>query len=219
MRIIGDVKGRAAVIVDDIIDTAGTMCKAAEAVMAAGAERVLACAAHGVLSGAAVERISKSVMDKVVITDTISPRPDVLAEKRIKVVSVAELIAASDSPYPSAKSRSVLCSSERKFRSSGSDGENRDSGQQTGFQRATRRDCVRAGQLPGIVYGAGGGDVAVAVELRQFERSGSGAVGLAHRAIRVRRREPQRRHGDHSRSAGESAERPRDSRRLSCAST
>jgi len=93
MRIIGDVKGRAAVIVDDIIDTAGTMCKAAEAVMAAGAERVLACAAHGVLSGAAVERISKSVMDKVVITDTISPRPDVLAEKRIKVVTVAELIA------------------------------------------------------------------------------------------------------------------------------
>jgi ribose-phosphate pyrophosphokinase len=93
MRIIGDVKGRAAVIVDDIIDTAGTMCKAAEAVMAAGAERVLACAAHGVLSGAAVERISKSVMDQVVITDTISPRPDVLAESRIKVVSVAGLIA------------------------------------------------------------------------------------------------------------------------------
>jgi ribose-phosphate pyrophosphokinase len=93
MRIIGDVKGRAAVIVDDIIDTAGTMCKAAEAVMAAGAERVLACAAHGVLSGAAVERIGKSVMDEVVITDTISPRPDVLSEKRIKVVTVAGLIA------------------------------------------------------------------------------------------------------------------------------
>jgi ribose-phosphate pyrophosphokinase len=93
MRIIGDVKGRAAVIVDDMIDTAGTMCKAAEAVMAAGAKRVLACAAHGVLSGAAVERIGNSVMDKVVITDTITPRPDVLAETRIKVVSVAGLIA------------------------------------------------------------------------------------------------------------------------------
>ncbi len=93
MRIIGDVKGRAAVIVDDIIDTAGTMCKAAEAVMAAGAERVLACAAHGVLSGAAVERIGKSVIDKLFITDTIAPRPDVLGEGKIRVVTVAELIA------------------------------------------------------------------------------------------------------------------------------
>jgi ribose-phosphate pyrophosphokinase len=93
MRIIGDVKGRAAVIVDDIIDTAGTMCKAAEAVMAAGAQRVLACAAHGVLSGAAVERIGKSVIDKLFITDTIAPRPDVLGEEKIRVVTVADLIA------------------------------------------------------------------------------------------------------------------------------
>lgn len=93
MRIIGDVKGRAAVIVDDIIDTAGTICKAAEAVMAAGAQRVLACAAHGVLSGAAVERIGKSVIDKLFITDTIAPRPDVLGEEKIRVVTVAGLIA------------------------------------------------------------------------------------------------------------------------------
>ena len=93
MRIIGDVKGRAAVIVDDIIDTAGTMCKAAEAVMAAGALRVLACAAHGVLSGAAVERINKSVIDKLFITDTIAPRSDVLGEKKIRVVTVADFMA------------------------------------------------------------------------------------------------------------------------------
>ena len=95
MRIIGDVKGRAAVIVDDIIDTAGTMCKAAEAVMAAGALRVLACAAHGVLSGAAVERVGNSVIDKLFITDTIAPRPDVLGEEKIRVVTVAELIATA----------------------------------------------------------------------------------------------------------------------------
>jgi ribose-phosphate pyrophosphokinase len=93
MRIIGDVTGRVAVIVDDIIDTAGTMCKAAEAVMEAGASRVLACSAHGVLSGPAMERISESALDVLFITDTIAPRPDVLAEKRIKVVTVAGLIA------------------------------------------------------------------------------------------------------------------------------
>ena len=93
MRIIGDVAGRVAVIVDDMIDTAGTMCKAADAVMEAGASRVLACSAHGVLSGPAMERIAESALDVLFITDTIAPRADVLAERRIKVVTVAGLIA------------------------------------------------------------------------------------------------------------------------------
>ncbi len=93
MRIIGDVAGRVAVIVDDMIDTAGTMCKAADAVMEAGASRVLACSAHGVLSGPAMERIAESALDVLFITDTIAPRDNVLAEKRIKVVTVAGLIA------------------------------------------------------------------------------------------------------------------------------
>ena len=93
MRIIGDVAGTAAIIVDDIIDTAGTMCAASQAVMEAGASRVLACSAHGVLSGPAMERLSSSALEKLFITDTITPREDVLAEERIEVVSVAGLIA------------------------------------------------------------------------------------------------------------------------------
>jgi len=93
MRIIGDVTGCAAVIVDDIVDTAGTLCRAAEAVMEAGASRVLACISHGVLSGDAMSKIAASKLDSLVITDTIPPTEATLAEDRIRVVSVAGLIA------------------------------------------------------------------------------------------------------------------------------
>lgn len=93
MRIIGEVRGCAAVIVDDMVDTAGTLCRAADAVMEAGARRVLATCAHGVLSGPAVERIRGSALDRLIITDSIAPRPEVLAEDKIRVVSVAELMA------------------------------------------------------------------------------------------------------------------------------
>jgi len=93
MRIIGDVAGCAAVLVDDMIDTAGTVCKAAEAVMEAGASQVLACCTHGVLSGPALERIHESVLDVVITTDTIAPSPAMIAESKIHTVSVADLIA------------------------------------------------------------------------------------------------------------------------------
>jgi len=93
MRIIGDVAGCAAVLVDDMIDTAGTVCKAAEAVMEAGASQVLACCTHGVLSGPALERIHESALDVVITTDTITPSPAVIAESKIHTVSVADLIA------------------------------------------------------------------------------------------------------------------------------
>ncbi len=93
MRIIGDVSGCAAVLVDDMIDTAGTICQAARAIIEAGAARVMACAAHGVLSGPAVERIKASSLDRVIITDTIAPRPDVAELDKIRVVPVAGLIA------------------------------------------------------------------------------------------------------------------------------
>jgi len=93
MRIIGDVSGCAAVIVDDLIDTAGTMGRAAQAVMEAGAVRVMAAATHGVLSGPAMERLASSALDTLIITDTIAPRPEVLSEPRIQVVSVAALMA------------------------------------------------------------------------------------------------------------------------------
>ncbi len=93
MRLIGDVEGSVAVIVDDMIDTAGTVCKAADAIKEAGAVGVLACCTHGVLSGTAVERIASSSLEQLVTTDTIAATESVLACDRIRVVSVAGLIA------------------------------------------------------------------------------------------------------------------------------
>lgn len=93
MTVIGDVTGRKCVIVDDICDTAGTLCKAAETLMEAGATEVHAYTTHGVLSGPAVERISKSVMKNLVITDTICPTEEVRACDRIRVVPTAPIFA------------------------------------------------------------------------------------------------------------------------------
>src|SRR5437762_7997019 len=73
MNVIGDVEGRTCIIQDDIIDTAGTITKAATALQSNGAQRVLACAVHGVLSGPASERIEKSPIDKLIVTNTIPP--------------------------------------------------------------------------------------------------------------------------------------------------
>ncbi len=93
MHIIGDVKGRDCIIVDDLIDTAGTLCNAARAVKNAGARSVVACAAHGVLSGPAVQRIMDSPLDEVVVTDSIGHGPETLKCPRIKVLSTAKLLA------------------------------------------------------------------------------------------------------------------------------
>ncbi|MEM9763436.1 MAG: ribose-phosphate pyrophosphokinase [Pseudomonadota bacterium] len=93
MTVIGDVKGKRCVIVDDICDTAGTLCKAAELLKDEGATEVHAYITHGVLSGPAVDRVSKSVMERLVVTDTIQPRDDVKAAPNIRVVSVAPLFA------------------------------------------------------------------------------------------------------------------------------
>ena len=92
MDIIGDVKGKTAVLVDDIIDTAGTMCKAAEALKERGATEVYACATHGVLSGPAIDRIKESVLKELIITDTI-PLPDEKKIDKIEVLSIAPLFA------------------------------------------------------------------------------------------------------------------------------
>ena len=91
-HVIGDVDGRTALIVDDIVDTAGTLAKVAEAIKAAGAREVLASSSHAVLSGNAVERLARSPLSKLIVTDSI-PVP---AEKRIDkivVLSIAELMA------------------------------------------------------------------------------------------------------------------------------
>jgi ribose-phosphate pyrophosphokinase len=91
MHIIGEVKDRTCIILDDMIDTAGTLCNAAQALADAGARQVLAAATHGVLSGPAVERIQKSVLTEVVITDTIPLRTDTDTSK-LKVLTVAPLL-------------------------------------------------------------------------------------------------------------------------------
>jgi ribose-phosphate pyrophosphokinase len=92
MNVIGDVAGRTCILQDDIIDTAGTIQKAAVALKDAGAERVLACAVHGVLSGPAIERIEKSPLDHLIITNTVPLRGDAQHCRKIEVLSVARLL-------------------------------------------------------------------------------------------------------------------------------
>ena len=93
MNIIGEVEGRTCVIMDDIVDTAGTLCKAAAALKKHGAKRVLSYCTHAVLSGAAVSRINDSELDELVVTDTIPLRDDAKACPRIRQISVASLLA------------------------------------------------------------------------------------------------------------------------------
>jgi len=93
MNIIGDVKGRTCVIMDDIVDTAGTLVKAADALKGEGATRVLAYCTHAVLSGSAVQKIEESAIDELVVTDSIPLRKDGQACKKIRVLSVAGLLA------------------------------------------------------------------------------------------------------------------------------
>ncbi|MGZ9811210.1 ribose-phosphate pyrophosphokinase [Pseudoroseicyclus sp. H15] len=93
MTVIGDVSGKSCIIVDDICDTAGTLCKAAEVLMEGGASEVHAYISHGVLSGPAVERIEKSVMKSLVITDSIAPTEAVAACPNIRIVPTAPMFA------------------------------------------------------------------------------------------------------------------------------
>jgi len=93
MHIIGDVRGRTCVIMDDLVDTANTLCEAAAALKEHGAQRVVAYCTHGVLSGSAVERVSRSALDELVVTDTIPLRPEARQCERIRVLPSAELMA------------------------------------------------------------------------------------------------------------------------------
>ena len=95
MNIIGDVSGQDCILVDDIVDSAGTLCNAAEALMNAGAKSVQAYVTHGVLSGDAVKRVAKSPLESLVITDSIAATPEVQATKNIRILSVAELVGES----------------------------------------------------------------------------------------------------------------------------
>ncbi len=93
MKVIGDVEGQICIIVDDICDTAGTLCKAAEVLMEHGASEVHSYITHGVLSGPAVERIENSVMKHLVITDSIQATQPVLDARKIRIVPVAPLFS------------------------------------------------------------------------------------------------------------------------------
>ncbi len=108
MNIIGDVRGRKCIMLDDLIDTAGTLVKGADALFAAGAQSVSACATHAVLSGPAIERIEASRLSELVITNSIPLRPEAAACSRIKVMSVAPLLARAIQSIHGETSISVL---------------------------------------------------------------------------------------------------------------
>jgi len=95
MPIIGDVAGRACLIVDDLVDTAGTICKAADALKEAGAESVVAYCTHPVLSGNAIRNVEESKLDRLVVTDTIPLREEAQQSQRIRQLSMARLLAES----------------------------------------------------------------------------------------------------------------------------
>ena len=92
MNIIGDVAGKSCILVDDIIDSGGTLCNAADALLAKGAREVYAYITHGVLSGGAVARVAASKLKELVLTDTILPTEAVRVAKNIRVISIAPLI-------------------------------------------------------------------------------------------------------------------------------
>lgn len=93
MHLIGDVKDKIAIILDDMIDTAGTLTQAAKALKENGAKAIYACATHGVLSGPAIERINASDIEEVVLTDTIPVTYDENTTTKIRILSVAALLA------------------------------------------------------------------------------------------------------------------------------
>ena len=95
MNVIGDVAGKTAILLDDMVDTAGTLCSGADMLIDAGAEEVHACCSHGVLSGPAIERLEKSKIKSLVITNSIPLQGEARQCKKIKVLSVSELLGES----------------------------------------------------------------------------------------------------------------------------
>ena len=108
MNIIGDVKGRNCVMLDDIVDSGGTLCNAADALLAKGAASVSAYITHGVLSGGAVARIASSRLKELVLTDTIQPTEAVRVAKNIRVISISGLIGEAIARIAKEESVSVL---------------------------------------------------------------------------------------------------------------
>ncbi|HKK32554.1 MAG TPA: ribose-phosphate pyrophosphokinase [Desulfomicrobiaceae bacterium] len=108
MNVIGDVSGKVAVVMDDMIDTAGTICAAGEILAENGAQEVIACATHPVLSGPAVDRLKDSAFSKIVVTDTIPLKEEARACDKFEVISVGSLLAKAIHNIHSESSVSVL---------------------------------------------------------------------------------------------------------------
>ena len=108
MHVIGDVKDKIAIVVDDMIDTAGTMCAAGEVLLKNGAKEVMACATHPVLSGPAIERLCNSAFSQVIVTDTVPLGDKLAACGKLKVLSVAGLLAKAIHNIHTESSVSVL---------------------------------------------------------------------------------------------------------------
>jgi ribose-phosphate pyrophosphokinase len=108
MNVIGDVRGKRCLLVDDIVDTAGTLCSAADALIESGATEVAAYITHGVLSGGAVSRIQNSRLSSLVITDSIQPTEAVTAARNIRVLSMGPLIAEAIARTAREESVSIL---------------------------------------------------------------------------------------------------------------
>ncbi|MBT5662753.1 MAG: ribose-phosphate pyrophosphokinase [Alphaproteobacteria bacterium] len=108
MNIIGDVEGRACFIIDDIVDSAGTLCNASNALLEQGATEVYAYVTHGVLSGGAVERVNNSSLTKLVLTDTIEESDLVLKSNKIEVISISSLLGEAIKRISDEKSVSSL---------------------------------------------------------------------------------------------------------------
>jgi len=108
MNIIGDVKGKECFIIDDIVDSAGTLCNASDALIREGATKVYSYVTHGVLSGKAVERVNKSSLTKLLITDTIEESDDVKKSDKIDVISISSLLGEAIKRISDEKSVSSL---------------------------------------------------------------------------------------------------------------
>ncbi|GHC65671.1 ribose-phosphate pyrophosphokinase [Limoniibacter endophyticus] len=108
MNVIGSVHGKDCLLIDDIVDSGGTLCNAAEALLNNGATSVTAYITHGVLSGAAFKRIAKSKLKELVITDSIQPTDEIRAVKNIRILSIADLIGEAISRTASEQSVSSL---------------------------------------------------------------------------------------------------------------
>jgi len=108
MNVIGDVKDKTCIMVDDMIDTTGTICQGAEALMKFGAKEVYACCTHGVLSGPAMDRLIASPIKQIVVLDTINLPENVRTNPKIKVLSVAKLIAKAITSIYSDSSLSAI---------------------------------------------------------------------------------------------------------------